>query len=763
MSTCGGGGGIIPASRLLRRRAAVRDLGRDAAPDADAFWTAAPRLYDFSQQQQQQPQPEEQVPSSVDARRSPPPEPKPRSPAPVALQRQRSPRPPSPPAARRSPSPEPRSPCLLTPQQEQRTCVGWGATRRVEYPSRHRPASSAAPGQVVVDVEGMGRRGAAAQRGDEDQESISGGVKKRKRLEEVAAVQESVREDKPVVAKAEKSRSRNRRKARWSSLRRRRGAPRRAKKAPRVVKEETAVAEEESSRDVKPPVVEAERTTRRSRKRAGSSARGRRPGPAKRAKKTPLKEEKVEEEVVESKPAAPAPAPEPSSPRGKVDRWAAWRYAAGEAALLDILRARGASAGKPAPRAEVRAQARRHIGDTGLLDHLLRHIADKVPAGSGERVRRRYNPTGGLEYWLEPAELAATRREAGVDDPFWVPPSGWKPGDPVSPEGRALVVQKQVEELAGELDVVKRQMKQLDSNLLQVSKEAYISWKGYDCMVKANGKLEKEVMSLEEKYENATQVNGELKELLLLLKEKYETVLEKNDKLEEQMVALSTSFQSMKEDLLPRRIGEQPMLMLAQEPWYADKQEASAGNAAAGAGNQLVNADAVDGSFSSNGGTSGSTKRALRTCSMRMRRRDGILQWPTPASDGTATSPRELPEPLTPGVDLVITDFDAVINSLAPPSMEEYLMTEGLPTSTSASSTNASPKLPHLPAPASPVQVQPLPLQSTIVTMADQQGVQPYSGDFSLQLRHKVSKYFPLIPVQNPLFDRLHQATAAHN
>ena len=43
-----------------------------------------------------------------------------------------------------------------------------------------------------------------------------------------------------------------------------------------------------------------------------------------------------------------------------------------------------------------------------------------------------------------------------MDDPFWVPPPGWKLGDPVSPEGRALVVQKQVEELAGELDVVKR-------------------------------------------------------------------------------------------------------------------------------------------------------------------------------------------------------------------------------------------------------------------------------------------------------------------
>jgi hypothetical protein len=175
------------------------------------------------------------------------------------------------------------------------------------------------------------------------------------------------------------------------------------------------------------------------------------------------------------------------------------------------------------------------------------------------------------------------------------------------------------------------------------------------------------------------------------------------------------------------------MLMLEQDPWE-DKQEAS------GAGNQLADADAMDGSFSSNGDTSqGSTKRALRKCSVRICRRDGMLQWPKAESGGTATSPRELPEPLTPGGDLVITDFDAVINSLAPPSMEEYLMAEGLRTPMSASSTNASPKLPLLPAPASPVQVQPPPLHSTTVTMANLQAVQPYSGDLNLQLRHMVS------------------------
>ncbi|CAN6357140.1 unnamed protein product [Urochloa humidicola] len=770
MTTCAsGGGGITPVCRYMRRRAAVRDLGRDAAADPDAFWSAAPRLYDFSQQHHQPPEePEDKKPPPPPAaRRSPPP----CSPGPLALQQQQQQRSPSPSpspspepssprllvtlqqeehesspsSARRSPSPESGAPCLLLALQ--RTCVGWGATRHVEWVSRHRPAS---PGHPAV--EGTAARPAtAARRGGEDHESagagVDGGGKKRKRLEEdEEAARESGREEKPVVAAkaAGKSRSRNRRKAkaRWSSLRRRRGAARRAKKPPRVVKEEG-----ESSWDVKPKVEEAEMTpARRSRKRAGSSGRSRRPSAAaaKRAKKTKtlLKKEKVEEaeeelpavavavaaaaeEEAESKPAASA-APELGSPSGKVERWSAWRYAAGEAAMVEILRSRGAVAGRPAPRAELRAQMRRHVGDTGLLDHLLRHVADRVPAGSGERVRRRYNSAGGLEYWLEPAGLAATRREAGVDDPFWVPPPGWKLGDPVSSEARALQVQKQVEELAGELDDVKRQMKQLDSNLVQVSKEAYISWKGYDRMVKANGKLEKEVMSLEEKYENATQVNGELKELLLLLKEKYDTVLEKNDKLEEQMVALSTSFQSMKDDLLLQRIGAQPMLMLEQEPWDADKQEASAGNDAASAGNQVADADAVDCSFSSHGRACSSAKRALRSCSVRICRRDGMLQWPRAASDGTATSPRELPEPLTPGGDLIITDFDAVINSLAPQSMEDYLMAEGLPTPTSASSTNASPKLPLLPAPASPVQVQPPPLQSTTMTM----------GDLNLQLRH---------------------------
>jgi hypothetical protein len=83
-------------------------------------------------------------------------------------------------------------------------------------------------------------------------------------------------------------------------------------------------------------------------------------------------------------------------------------------------------------------------------------MAGRVPDGSTERFRRRHNADGAMEYWLEPADLAEVRREAGVSDPYWVPPPGWKPGDDVSPVAGDLLVKRQVEELAEELNDVKR-------------------------------------------------------------------------------------------------------------------------------------------------------------------------------------------------------------------------------------------------------------------------------------------------------------------
>ncbi|TVU48964.1 hypothetical protein EJB05_00252, partial [Eragrostis curvula] len=833
----GGGGGIIPASRFLRRRAAAEDLG--GAADVDAFWSAAPRLYDFSQQQQlQAPAPPPAAPTPETEPRDPcllltlrpqpsPPPPSPplatrRSPSPepcddpclLMLQLPPSPPPPppppSPPAARRAPSPppppslEPRSPSLLA---SLRGSLGWVGKRSATY-GRPRARDGGASAALLTLLEAVEKRPAAApvvERGDHEEEGDArgGARKKMKRLEEVEGGRAN--SNKRAVVEAEEE-ARSRRVTRSLALRRRRDARRRAKKVALQ-----AVKEEEDAAAVK--VVKTEqRRSRKKRERSGRDRDRRRDG-AKRAKKVlpPVKEEeedddegssggdkkrkrpykeivaaaaaaaasiRVKREVVtveevgdgvegvrvyhrrhrnlatlaknikrdddddeeeDSKPAAAstalalAPSPAPSSPRGKVDRWSAQRYAAGQAALLGIMRARGATAAKPARRAELRAEARAHIGDTGLLDHLLLHAADKVPAGSGDRIRRRYNVDGALEYFLEPAGLAAVRKEAGVEDPYWVPPPGWKLGDPVSPDAVALAAKKKVEELAAELAVVKRQVKKLNSNLVQVGNEAYILSKGYDCMMKANENLGKELLSLEEKYDNATQANGALKEELLLLKDNYESMAEKNAKLEGQMVDISSCFQFLKEDMPDiEGDGQQQMLMLkpadpcVNEPSKADidKQEACAGNVPGDAAVGTSKATAVDSSISI------SEKRMSRKCRMRICKPQGTFQWAKTSAGGEACSPTALPEPLTPGGDLVITNFDAVIYNLAPSSLE-YLAADGLPTPTSASSTTAfSTRLPATPG-------SPLLSPSMTLDVDDLQAVRPCSGGLGSQLPHK--------------------------
>ena len=97
--------------------------------------------------------------------------------------------------------------------------------------------------------------------------------------------------------------------------------------------------------------------------------------------------------------------------------------------MLKIMKAKGAVPGNPILRPELRSEARKLIGDTGLLDHLLKHMAGKLAPGGKERFRRRHNPEGAMEYWLESADLVEIRKKAGIKDQYWVPPPGWKPGD----------------------------------------------------------------------------------------------------------------------------------------------------------------------------------------------------------------------------------------------------------------------------------------------------------------------------------------------
>ncbi len=49
-------------------------------------------------------------------------------------------------------------------------------------------------------------------------------------------------------------------------------------------------------------------------------------------------------------------------------------------------------------------------GDTGLLDHLLRHLVDQPVTAEGDRLKRRHNADGHMEYWLQ--SLAAQQSGA---------------------------------------------------------------------------------------------------------------------------------------------------------------------------------------------------------------------------------------------------------------------------------------------------------------------------------------------------------------
>jgi len=58
--------------------------------------------------------------------------------------------------------------------------------------------------------------------------------------------------------------------------------------------------------------------------------------------------------------------------------------------------------------------------DTGLLDHLLKHIDGKVAPGGTERFCRCFNTNGIMEYWLESANLDEICQETRVQDPYIV-------------------------------------------------------------------------------------------------------------------------------------------------------------------------------------------------------------------------------------------------------------------------------------------------------------------------------------------------------
>ncbi|RYR44777.1 hypothetical protein Ahy_A08g041054 [Arachis hypogaea] len=77
----------------------------------------------------------------------------------------------------------------------------------------------------------------------------------------------------------------------------------------------------------------------------------------------------------------------------------------------------------PITRPALRMAARKHISDTGLLDHLLKHIDGKVAPGGTERFRRCFNTNRIMEYWLESADLDKIPQKEQLQLSYRMPPS----------------------------------------------------------------------------------------------------------------------------------------------------------------------------------------------------------------------------------------------------------------------------------------------------------------------------------------------------
>ncbi|XP_072057679.1 protein DYAD isoform X4 [Arachis hypogaea] len=99
------------------------------------------------------------------------------------------------------------------------------------------------------------------------------------------------------------------------------------------------------------------------------------------------------------------------------------RYRVAEQRMWEILKAEGATFEHPITRPALRMAARKHISDTGLLDHLLKHIDGKVAPGGTERFRRCFNTNRIMEYWLESADLDKIPQKEQLQLSYRMPPS----------------------------------------------------------------------------------------------------------------------------------------------------------------------------------------------------------------------------------------------------------------------------------------------------------------------------------------------------
>lgn len=130
-------------------------------------------------------------------------------------------------------------------------------------------------------------------------------------------------------------------------------------------------------------------------------------------------------------------------------RWHVERYKKAEQSLLDILKANDATFANPITRTDLRLAARGQVGDTGLLDHLLKYIDGRITPCGSKRFRRWFSHNGIMEYWLESVELDNIRKEAG-HDPYWIPPD-CGPSEHYNSSGELKLLKAEVDKMKSDM------------------------------------------------------------------------------------------------------------------------------------------------------------------------------------------------------------------------------------------------------------------------------------------------------------------------
>ncbi|CAL9243095.1 unnamed protein product [Arabidopsis halleri] len=316
------------------------------------------------------------------------------------------------------------------------------------------------------------------------------------------------------------------------------------------------------------------------------------------------------------------------SERKFIDRWSVERYKLAERNMLKVMKEKNAVFGNSILRSELRSEARKLIGDTGLLDHLLKHMAGKVAPGGQDRFRRKHNADGAMEYWLESSDLIHIRKEAGVEDPYWTPPPGWKLGDNPTQDP---VCAGEIRDIREELASLKR--------------------RGLERL--ASKKEEEELVIVTTPNSCVTSQNDNL---MTPAKEIYADLLKKKYKIEDQLVIIGETLREMEEDMgclkktvdenYPRKPDstETPLLLEDSPPIQTLEGEVKVVNK----GNQITESPQNREKGKKHDQQERSPLSLISNTGFRICRPVGIFAWPklpalAAATDTNASSPSHRP------------------------------------------------------------------------------------------------------------------------